>query len=65
MELVKAIPFGLILTGVVALVIGSTGSSGAQLAIHVVHLGRNDLLWSWPLFFISTGLAWGILWLQR
>ena len=65
MELVKALPLGTILTGVVALVIGSQGSSGGQLAIHTLHFGDYDVLWSWPLFLASTGLAWALFWMQR
>ena len=65
MELVKALPFGTVLTWVVALVIGSNGSSGGALAIHILKFGEYDLLWSWPLFFAGTCLAWGIFWMQR
>ena len=65
MELVKAIPLGAILTFVVALVIGSQGSRGGQLAIFRVEIYQFDLWWSWPLFFAGTALAWGIMLLQR
>lgn len=65
MELIKALPLGALLTGVVALVIGSTGSTGGQLHIHELPIGDWDLLWSWPLFFAGTGLAWGLMVLQR
>ena len=65
MELVKAIPLGVILTWVVALVIGSTGSSGGQLAIHNMTMGEIEVLWSWPLFLGGTGLAWGLMLMQR
>ena len=65
MELVKAIPMGVILTWVVALVIGSTGSSGGQLAIHHMELGDFTVLWSWPLFLGGTGLSWGLMLMQR
>ena len=65
MELIKAIPCGALLTGIVALIIGSTGSTGGQLAIHAMPLGSYDLLWSWPLFFAATALAWGLMVMQR
>jgi len=65
MELVKAVPLGMILTGVVALVIGSQGSTGGQLAIHTLHFGDHAVLWSWPLFLAATGLAWALFWMQR
>lgn len=65
MELIKAIPLGGLLTGIVALVIGSTGSTGGQLHIHHMAVGQWDVLWSWPLFFAGTGLAWGLMLMQR
>lgn len=65
MEFVKAVPMGFILTWVLALIIGSTGSTGGQLAIHHMHMGDVSVLWSWPLFFAGTGLAWGLLLMQR
>lgn len=65
MELVKALPLGMILTWVVALIIGSTGSTGGQLAIRALHIGQYDVLWSWPLFVASTGLAWALIYMQR
>nr|WP_137677062.1 hypothetical protein [Parerythrobacter lutipelagi] len=65
MELVKAIPLGGLLTGIVSLVIGSTGSRGGQLAIHHMAVGSYDLWWSWPLFLAGTGLAWGLMMMQR
>jgi len=65
MPLVKAIPLGLILTFVVALVIGSQGSSGGVLVIQNYDLGDYNLLWSWPMFFASTGLSWGLLLMMK
>lgn len=65
MEMVKAVPLGAILTFVVALVIGSQGSRGGQLAIFRAEIYQYDLWWSWPLFFAATGLAWGIMMIQR
>lgn len=65
MELFKAIPLGAILTFVVALAIGSQGSKGAQLAIFRAEIYQFDLWWSWPIFLAGTGLAWGVMMLQR
>ena len=65
MELIKAIPLGAILSLVVALVIGSQGSNGGYLAIHRAQLYYYEPLWSWPLFFAGTALAWGIMAMQR
>ena len=65
MELFKAVPLGGILTYVVALVIGSQGRSGGQLHIFRADIYQYDLWWSWPLFFAGTGLAWGIMVMQR
>ena len=65
MELFKAAPLGAILTFVVALTIGSQGSRGGQLAIFRAEIYQYDVWWSWPLFFAGTGLAWGIMMLQR
>ena len=65
MELVKALPLGAILPFVVALLIGSQGSKGGQLAIFRAEIYQFDFWWSWPLFLAGTGLAWGIMTLQR
>ena len=69
MEFFKAVPLGGILTYVVAVLIGSQGRSGGQLNIfHVdvqVDVYQAELWWSWPLFFAGTGLAWGLMVMQR
>lgn len=65
MEFVKAVPLGAILSFVVALVIGSQGRQGGYLAIFRTDIYQYDLYWSWPLFFAGTGLAWGIMAMQR
>jgi hypothetical protein len=63
----KAIPFGIFLTLVVALFIGSGGSSGGMLAVFpfdvtVQEIGLDvTLYWSWTLFLAGTGLAFAIL----
>ena len=65
MELFKAAPLGAILTYVVSLLIGSQGSTGGPLAIFRTELYDYTLWWSWPLFLAATGLAWGIMMMQR
>ncbi len=65
MEFMKASILGIVLTGVISLVIGSQDTSGGQLAIHLMRAGDFQLYWSWPLFFAGTGLAWGIIIMQR
>ena len=59
----KAIPFGIILTLLVALFMGSGGASGGMLNIFEVQVDALDGLlnfdfyWSWMLFLAGTGLA--------
>jgi hypothetical protein len=66
MEFIKAAILGTILTGVVALVIGSQGSGGGQLAIYMAKpYPGYEIYWSWPLFFSGTGLAWALMLMQR
>lgn len=65
MDFIKAAGLGGVLTGVVSLVIGSQGSRGGQLAIHLMEAGQYELYWSWPLFLAGTGLAWALLIMQR
>ncbi|AOL25039.1 hypothetical protein Ga0102493_11912 [Erythrobacter litoralis] len=63
--MLKAVVFGAIITGCLALVIGSQGSTGGRLAVEAVQLGGYRMFWSWPLFFSGSGLAWGLILLQR
>lgn len=65
MDLVKALTLGAILSATVALVIGSQGTSAGPLAIHLVPIAQAKLYWSWPIFVSGSGLAWGIMLLQR
>ena len=65
MELLKAMTFGAILSGTLALVIGSQGSSAGPLAIHAVHIADAKMYWSWPIFVSASGLSFGIMLLQR
>ncbi|MDJ0978503.1 MAG: hypothetical protein QNI87_08190 [Erythrobacter sp.] len=63
--MLKALALGTILTGTIALVIGSQGSSAGPLAVHAMAVGDARIYWSWPMFAAGTGLSWGIMWLQR
>jgi len=65
MDLLKAMGIAAVVTGCVAIVIGSQGTSGGQLAIHPLIIGDAKLYWSWPLFLAGSGLSWGLLLLQR
>lgn len=61
MSLVKAIVLGGLLTWIVSMVLGSNHSRGGFLSVHLMAVQNYDVYWSWPLFFIATGLAWAIL----
>lgn len=63
--MVKAIGFGAVLTGLVALVVGSQGTSAGPLAVQPFEVGDVRIFWSWPLFCASSGLGWALLLLQR
>ena len=65
MDALKAIGLGGLLSGLISLIIGSQGSSGGQLAIHMMHAGEYAIHWSWPLFLGGTGLSYGLLVMQR
>lgn len=63
--MIKAMGLGVILTGSVALVVGSQGTSAGPLAIEPLIIGTYRLYWSWPIFGAGSGLAWGLMLLQR
>ena len=65
MEVFKAVPLGGILTFVVSLIIGSQGSRGGFLSIYRAEFMDYSIWWSWPLFLAGSGLAWGLMMLQR
>lgn len=65
MDLLKAMIIAAIASGSIAIVIGSQGTSGGQLAIHPMEVGDVRLYWSWPMFLAGTGLGWGLMALQR
>lgn len=65
MSFVKALIPGLLLTFVVAMIIGSNGSAGGFLDIHRQVISGHQFYWSWPLFIASTGLSWGIFWMME
>ena len=63
----KAVPFGIFLTLVVALFMGSGGATGGRLHTFPVYVDYPQLsldfkfYWSWILFLGGTALAWVIL----
>jgi hypothetical protein len=64
-KLVKSIPFGIFLTILVCLFMGSGGSTGGVLNIRSFHIEFMDfdvkLYWSWAMFICSTALTWFLL----
>ena len=63
--MVKAIGFGVILTGSIALVIGSQGTSAGPLAVEALQVADYKFYWSWPIFVAGTALSWGLIALQK
>ena len=61
----KAIPIGIVLAFVVALFIGSGGSSGGMLNVHSVTIEDFQFFWSWPLFLLGTALSFGLFLLME
>jgi hypothetical protein len=61
---IKGSFFGVFLTWLVALFIGSAGSSGDFLQVHLVRFGDLSYYWSWPLFIIATGIAAALVWMM-
>ena len=65
--LFKAIPFGIFLSLIVALFMGSGGATGGMLAVEpfnvdIAELGiAMKLYWSWYLFLGGTLLSWFLL----
>ncbi len=68
MAMWKALIPGILLTWIVAGVIGSNGSKGGVLTIHYLSLTgngaftvpQNGIYWSWPLFVCATLLGFAI-----
>ena len=65
MGMIKAVIFGAIVSAVIAVVIGSQGTSAGPLAIQMVSLGEVRMFWSWPMFLSGTGLFFALSLLQR
>ncbi len=65
MEMLKAFIFGALMSATIGLVIGSQGTSAGPLAIHMVAIADAKVYWSWPVFLSGSGLAWGLMLLQR
>lgn len=56
----KSLLPGALLTWIISIFIGSSGSRGGLLRVHYVYYDGYSAYWSWPLFIIGTGLAWVI-----
>lgn len=65
MDLLKALMLGAVLSATIGMVVGSQGTSAGPLAVHLVSLADAKLFWSWPVFLSGSGLAWGLMLLQR
>lgn len=65
MDMLKAFTLGAILSVTIGLVIGSQGTGAGPLAIELVSLAEAKIYWSWPVFLSGSGLAWGLMLLQR
>lgn len=61
----KALPMGVFMTLLAALFLGSGGFGGGTFAVFGFMLEGTRLYWSWPLFCLSTALAWTILLMMR
>lgn len=65
MDAFKAMGFGALVSVCVAVVIGSQGTAGGQLAIQSLEIADQKIYWSWPIFLAGTGVFWGLLLLQK
>jgi len=61
----KAMVLGAFLAFIVALFIGSGGSSGGILNVRLVTIEGFHFYWSWALFLVGTGLSFGIFLLME
>ena len=64
-NMIKAISFGVILTGSIALIVGSQGASAGPLMIEAIEIGSYRLYWSWPIFAAGSALSWFLILLQK
>ncbi len=60
----KGVIFSAVITWLVALFIGSSGSTGAQLAVHRIHFEQASFYWSWPVFIALAVVFGAITWLM-
>ena len=65
MGLLKAMLIAAVVTGCVAIVVGTQGSTGGQLKVHPLTIHDVRVFWSWPLFLAGSGLSWGLILLQK
>ena len=60
MAFIKGLVPGIILTFVLAGILGSNGQSAGWLNVHAIDIEQFTLYWSWPLFVVSSALGAGI-----
>ncbi|MBI1403975.1 MAG: hypothetical protein GC147_12275 [Porphyrobacter sp.] len=65
MDMLKALFLGALLSVTIGMVVGSQGTSAGPLAIQLVSIADAKLYWSWPIFLSGSGIAWGLMLLQR
>jgi hypothetical protein len=58
MALFKGMIPGLIVTLIVAVILGANGVSAGWLNVHKLHVAQLYFYWSWPLFLVATALGW-------
>lgn len=59
--LLKAVPFGIFLTLIVCLFMGSGGTDGGPLNVREMVLFDIEFYWSWYLFLGGTALTWFLM----
>ena len=64
-NLLIASVFGAAISIVVSYILNYFDSDGGFLSIFLLQLADVQIFWSWPLFFIGTGLSWGILQMMK
>ncbi|MEP7223210.1 MAG: hypothetical protein ABI673_11165 [Novosphingobium sp.] len=60
MDLFKALIPSTLLTLVLCGILGANHSTGGYLNIFHMTVHGVSFYWSWPLFLVSTGLAWAL-----
>lgn len=64
-NLLIASVFGATISVIVSYILNYFETDGGFLSVHLLQLAGAELFWSWPLFFIGTGLSWAILQMMK